>query len=96
MVSPKKIHSPTLSSHHLTVSQLSSQIRAAHSLLSLSHSLKLLHLFADTATTTTVRDVASKKLEEEIAEARETIRRIVEGQDDTTDGEDEDADMEEV
>lgn len=55
------------------------QIRAAHSLLSLSHSLKLLHLFADTATTSAVREGVSSRLEKEIEEAKEVLKGIVEG-----------------
>jgi hypothetical protein len=54
-----------------------SQIRAAHSLLSLSHTLKLLHLFADTATPTLAREQRAAQLEKEIAQAKERVESLV-------------------
>lgn len=44
-----------------------SQIRASHSLLSLSHTLKLLHLFADSATPASVLERLSSSLASDIA-----------------------------
>lgn len=43
------------------------QIRASHSLLSLSHTLKLLHLFADSATPASVLERLSSSLASDIA-----------------------------
>lgn len=56
------------------------QIRAAHSLLSLSHTLKLLHLFADTATPAAAREARSATLDEEIARAKKAVGDLVGGQ----------------
>ncbi|SCV74767.1 BQ2448_7796 [Microbotryum intermedium] len=47
-----------------------SMIRAAQSLLSLSHTLKLLHLFADSSTPALARESRAKELDEIINEAK--------------------------
>ncbi|KAL8283299.1 hypothetical protein RQP46_005709 [Phenoliferia psychrophenolica] len=52
-------------------------IRAAHSLLSLAHTLKLLHLFADTATPAAAMDARAKVLDEEIRRAKEAVEGMV-------------------
>lgn len=54
-----------------------SQIRAAHSLLGLAHTLKLLHLFADTATPAAVREARGRSLDDEIARAKEAVGHLV-------------------
>lgn len=56
-----------------------SQIRAAHSLLSLSHTLKLLHLFADTATPTITRERLAAELEKDIEAAKAKVDLLVAG-----------------
>lgn len=52
------------------------QIRAAHSLLALSHTLKLLHFFADTATPAAAREARATTLEEEIAQAKKLVKEL--------------------
>ena len=53
------------------------QIRSAHSLLSLSHTLKLLHLFADTATPTATRERLAAQLEKDIEAAKAKVEDLV-------------------
>lgn len=49
---------------------LTCQIRAAHNLLSLTHTLKLLHLFSDPAVEATNRERESARLEKSIADLK--------------------------
>ncbi|KAM0748485.1 hypothetical protein T439DRAFT_65351 [Meredithblackwellia eburnea MCA 4105] len=50
-----------------------SMIRATHSLLSLSHTLKLLHLFNDTGTPARAREIRMRELVESIGETKEGL-----------------------
>ncbi|KAK4051592.1 hypothetical protein OIV83_002732 [Microbotryomycetes sp. JL201] len=56
-----------------------SMIRAAHSLISLSHTLKLLHLFSDTATAEETRERLAKQLDTDIETAKAQVRSLVSG-----------------
>ncbi|KAM0789750.1 hypothetical protein ACM66B_006605 [Microbotryomycetes sp. NB124-2] len=56
-----------------------SMIRSAQSLISLSHTLKLLHLFADTATPAATRERLAQQLEIDIDSAKARVHDIVNG-----------------
>ncbi|KAK4056412.1 hypothetical protein OIO90_002555 [Microbotryomycetes sp. JL221] len=58
-----------------------SMIRAAHSLISLSHTLKLLHLFADTKTPLEARQRLAQQYDTDIEAAKTRIRNLVNGTD---------------
>lgn len=53
------------------------QISASHSLLSLSHSLKLLHLFNDTHTPTAARERIAAELAAEVGRAEGEVKDLV-------------------
>ncbi|KAI5481352.1 hypothetical protein MNV49_004974 [Pseudohyphozyma bogoriensis] len=58
-------------------SRTESMIRSTHTLLSLVHTLKLLHLFSDTATPTLATEKRAKELEKEIEVAKARVRALV-------------------
>ncbi|GAA6004628.1 uncharacterized protein JCM10292_005697 [Rhodotorula paludigena] len=75
---PARPPHPSASSHRALASQLRTEhmLRSAQSLLSLAHTLKLLHLFGDGQAGELAREKRDKELRDEIAQLKARAREL--------------------